>query len=115
MRITDVQIHPIRKGDDKLKAFATMTIDQCFVVRDLKVIYGNKGLFVAMPSRRKGDGAFSDIAHPLDSETRMMIEDAIIGEYLRVMNIKSDRPMDRRRLDEAEVSRNEPATGSVSR
>lgn len=100
MRITDVQIHPIRKGDDKLKAFATMTIDRCFVVRDLKVIYGTKGLFVAMPSRRKGDGAFSDIAHPLDSDTRIMIEDAVIGEYLRVVDRREEHDADRRPLEE---------------
>ena len=70
--------------DEKLKAFATITIDGCFVVRGLKVILGNSGLFVAMPSRKKSDGSYTDVAHPLNNETRRAIEEKVIGEYKRV-------------------------------
>lgn len=79
MEITEVKVFPSTEG--KLKAYATMVIDNCFIIRDLKIIESNKGLFVSMPSRRKKDGTFKDIAHPLDLETRQMIENKIIEEY----------------------------------
>ena len=85
MEITEVRIFPIKKEDDKLKAFATITLDNCFVVRDLKIIQGNSGLFIAMPSRKKRDGTYADIAHPVDSQTRQMIENTIIQEYQRML------------------------------
>lgn len=99
MQITEVQIFPVRQGDERLKAFATLTIDNCFVVRDLKIINGNRGLFVAMPSRRKADGEYVDVAHPLDSATRTVIENAVIGEYSRVMDGASDHAVPRRLLE----------------
>ena len=61
MQITEVRVFPAGKADEKLKAFATVTFDHCFVVRDLKVINGNKGLFIAMPSRKRSDGSYVDI------------------------------------------------------
>lgn len=79
MNITEVKVFPTTEG--KLKAYATMVIDNCFIIRDLKIIESAKGLFVSMPSRRKKDGTFKDIAHPLDLETRQMIENKIIEEY----------------------------------
>jgi stage V sporulation protein G len=79
MEITEVKIYPANVG--KLKAYATMVIDNCFIIRDLKVIESDKGLFISMPSRRKKDGSFKDIAHPLNQETREMIEKRIIEEY----------------------------------
>ncbi len=81
MQITEVRVFPAGKADEKLKAFATVTFDHCFVVRDLKVINGNKGLFIAMPSRKRSDGSYVDIAHPLDTKTRSYIEQIVISEF----------------------------------
>lgn len=82
MEITEVKVYPVQ-DNEKLKGYATIIFDGCFVVRDLKIIDGNTGLFVAMPSKKKKDGTYRDIAHPLNNETRSMIEDAIIREYGR--------------------------------
>lgn len=79
MKITEVKIFP--STEDRLKAYVTITIDGCFVVRDLKIIQGPAGLFVAMPSKKRKDGQFRDIAHPLNKETREMIEDQIFLAY----------------------------------
>lgn len=81
MEITEVRIFPV--NEDKLKAYVTITFDNCFVVRDLKVINGNTGLFIAMPAKRRKDGTFKDIAHPLNAETREMMEKRILVEYER--------------------------------
>lgn len=83
MEITEIKVFPAKEG--KLKAYATMVFDNCFIIRDLKIIEsGNKGMFVSMPSRRKKDGSFKDIVHPLNSETRKMIEETVIMEYKKV-------------------------------
>jgi stage V sporulation protein G len=82
MKITEVKVYLANEG--KLKAYATMVFDECFIVRDMKIINSEKGLFVSMPSRRKKDGSFKDIVHPLNVETRKMIEDTIIEEYKKV-------------------------------
>ena len=79
MQVTDVKIY--LRENDKLKAFATITLDDCFVIRGLKIIEGNKGRFVAMPSMRKKDGTFQDIAHPINNETRVLIEEKVFGAY----------------------------------
>ena len=79
MEISEVRVTV--RTDEKLKAFASVTFDDCFVVRGLKVIQGNKGLFVAMPSRRRPDGTFQDIAHPINNAMRDLIEEKVIGEY----------------------------------
>jgi stage V sporulation protein G len=81
MEITEVRVFPVH--EEKLKAYVTITLDGCFVVRDLKVIQGNTGLFVAMPAKRRRDGTFKDIAHPLNQETRDRMERAILAEYER--------------------------------
>lgn len=81
MEITEVRL--TLRDEERLKAFVSITFDNAFVVRGLKVIEGNTGLFVAMPSRRRKDGEFRDIAHPINNETRQMIEDAILSEYER--------------------------------
>ena len=81
MEITEVRVFPV--NEEKLKAYVTITLDGCFVVRDLKVIHGNGGLFVAMPAKRRKDGTFKDIAHPLNSETRDRMERIILEEYDR--------------------------------
>ncbi|MCL5884919.1 MAG: septation regulator SpoVG [Deltaproteobacteria bacterium] len=82
MEITEVKVYPVQ-DNEKLKGYATIIFDNCFVVRDLKIIEGNSGLFVAMPSKKKKDGTYRDIAHPLNNETRSKIEEAIIREYGR--------------------------------
>lgn len=81
MKITEVKIYPARESGTRLKAYATIVFGNAFIVRDLKVIEGEKGLFVSMPSRRRKDGSFRDIAHPLNGEMRKHIEDSIITEY----------------------------------
>ena len=81
MEITEVRVFPV--SEERLKAYVTITLDACFVVRDLKVINGNTGLFVAMPAKRRKDGTFKDIAHPLNSETRERMEKIILAEYER--------------------------------
>ncbi len=80
MEITEVKVYPVKESG-RLKAYATVVFDNCFIIRDLKVIEGDKGFFVSMPSRRRKDGSFRDIVHPLDSDTRKIIEDRIITEY----------------------------------
>lgn len=79
MKITEVKVFPV--NEEKLKAYASITIDDCFVVRDLKIIQGTGGLFVAMPSKKRKDGQFRDIAHPLNKETREEIEDRVFEAY----------------------------------
>ncbi len=81
MEVTEVRVFPV--NEEKLKAYVTITFDDCFVVRDLKVINGNNGLFVAMPSKKRKDGTFKDTAHPLNNETRKMIEEKVLAEYER--------------------------------
>lgn len=80
MEITEVKVFPV--NEEKLKAYITVVFDNCFVVRDLKIIAGNTGLFVAMPSKRRKDGVYKDIAHPLNQSTRTMMEKIILEAYL---------------------------------
>ena len=84
MNITDVRIRKI-SDDGKMKAVVSITFDDEFVVHDIKIIDGQNGLFIAMPSRKMGEGDFRDIAHPLLSETRTKIKDAIFAEYEKVL------------------------------
>jgi stage V sporulation protein G len=84
MEITEVRVFPV--NEEKLKAYVTITFDDCFVVRDLKVIHGNNGLFVAMPSKKRKDGTFRDTAHPLNNQTRERIEAKVLSEYEREVN-----------------------------
>ncbi|HEY8464738.1 MAG TPA: septation regulator SpoVG [Bacillota bacterium] len=80
MNITDVRLKKVN-SDGKMKAIASITIDDAFVVRDIRVIEGQNGLFVAMPSRKTPDGEFRDIAHPITQEARELIQTAILKEY----------------------------------
>ena len=80
MQITDVRVRKIEK-QGKMKAIVSMTIDNVFVVHDIKVIEGEKGLFIAMPSRKAADGEYRDIAHPINSGTRDMIQSIILNKY----------------------------------
>ncbi|MEW6055856.1 MAG: septation regulator SpoVG [Bdellovibrionota bacterium] len=79
MDITEIKVFPV--NEEKLKAYVTIILDNCFVVRDLKIINGTTGLFVAMPSKKRKDGVFKDIAHPLNNETRDMMENKILAAY----------------------------------
>jgi stage V sporulation protein G len=81
VEITEVRVFPV--NEEKLKAYVTITLDHCFVVRDLKVISGATGLFIAMPAKRRKDGTFKDIAHPLNAQTRERMEKVILAEYDR--------------------------------
>ena len=81
MDVTEVRVFPV--AEDRLKAYVTITFDDCFVIRDLKVINGNSGLFVAMPSKRRKDRSYRDTAHPLNNQTRHMIESRVLEEYQR--------------------------------
>ena len=87
MKITEVKIYPVEEGG-RLKAYATMVFDDRFIIRDLKVIEGDKGFFISMPSRKRKDGSFRDIVHPLNSETRSEIEQTIIDEYKKQLETK---------------------------
>ena len=80
MQITDVRIRRISK-EGKMKAVVSITLEDEFVVHDIKVIEGEKGLFIAMPSRRAADGEYRDIAHPINSDTREMIQKTILEKY----------------------------------
>ncbi len=80
MQITDVRVRRIDK-EGKMKAVVSITIDNEFVIHDIKVIEGEKGLFIAMPSRMAADGEYRDIAHPINSHTRELISDTVIGKY----------------------------------
>lgn len=80
MTITDVRVRKVEK-EGKMKAVVSITIDQEFVVHDIKVIEGDRGLFIAMPSKRTADGEFRDIAHPINSETRENIQKIILESY----------------------------------
>lgn len=89
MNITDVRIRKV-SDEGKMKAIVSITFDDEFVVHDVKIIEGQNGLFVAMPSRKMGEGDFRDIAHPLLSETRNKIKDAIFAEYEKLLKENED-------------------------
>lgn len=89
MRITDVRVRKVEK-EGKMKAVVSITIDDEFVVHDIKVIEGVKGLFIAMPSRKAADGEFRDIAHPINSETRDNIQNIILEEYQKQMTAEEE-------------------------
>ncbi len=84
MQITSVNVKKYDKEESKMKGIASVLIDDCFVIRDIRIIEGTDGLFIAMPSRRKNDGEYQDVAHPINAETRKMFEDAIFEEYNKV-------------------------------
>lgn len=83
MQITEVRVFPV--DEEKLKAYASIVLDACFIVNDLKVIEGKRGLFISMPSRRRKRGGYRDVAHPLNNETRRLIEESVLAEYQRAL------------------------------
>ncbi len=84
MRITDVRVRKMTQ-DSKMKAIVSITIDDEFVVHDIKVIEGEKGMFIAMPSKKASDGEYRDIAHPINSETRDRIQRIILDSYEKAL------------------------------
>lgn len=85
MQITDVRIRKVTK-EGKLKAVVSITLDDEFVVHDIKVIEGDKGLFISMPSRKTTDGEYRDIAHPINSTTRDRIQELILSRYQQLLD-----------------------------
>lgn len=81
MKISDVRIRIVKKDDNKLKGVATITIDDCFAVHEIKIIDGRDGLFIAMPTRKTPDGEYKDIVHPINTETREQISQAVLAAY----------------------------------
>ena len=84
MEITSVKVHKTEREGSRMKGYATVTLDDCFVVRNIRIIQGEDKLFIAMPSRKVADDKYEDIAHPINAETRKMFEDAIFEEYEKV-------------------------------
>jgi len=93
MEITEVKVFPIQ--EEKLKAFVSIVFDHSFMVNDIKIIQGRDGLFISMPSRKKKNGEFKDVAHPLNNETRRMIEEKVLAEYDRVREERGEPPAER--------------------
>lgn len=83
MEITEIRIFPLK--EEKLRAFVSIVLDGCFLISDIKIIEGQDGLFLSMPSKKGKNGKFRDIAHPLNSETREMMEHSIIDEYYKTI------------------------------
>ncbi|MFH1958645.1 MAG: septation regulator SpoVG [bacterium] len=102
MEITDVRI--FLRDEAKLKGYATVTFDSCFVIHNLRVIEGKNGLFVAMPSRKKKDGTHQDIAHPITPEMRKKIEDAVLGEFKKTVAEQPASPQPESPPDAAPLS-----------
>ncbi len=90
MKISDVRVRIVKKDDSKLKAVASVTFDDCFVIHDIKVIEGNEGFFIAMPSRKTNDGEYKDIAHPIKTETR----EELIAVILKAFEEEKAKPQD---------------------
>ena len=90
MQVTDVRIRKINNSEGKMRAIVSVTFDNEFVVHDIKIIEGINGLFIAMPSRKMGEGDFRDIAHPINSETRSKLQEAIFEEYEKVKEETED-------------------------
>lgn len=91
MTIDDVRIREVRNPAGRLKAIVSFTIDGCFVIHDVKIFEREEGFAIAMPSRKTSDGKYKDIAHPLNTETREMLQKLILGEYERFVREGGDK------------------------
>lgn len=87
MEITDIKIFPV--NEKRVKAYASIVFDDCFIIRDLKIIHGENKLFVAMPSKKMKDGTYRDTVHPLNNETRQKIESNVLQAYEKEINKKA--------------------------
>ncbi len=81
MKITSVNVHVTEKEDSRMKGFASVLIEDCFAIHDIRIIQGDNGLFIAMPSRKTATGGYRDIAHPITPECRQLFEDAVLEAY----------------------------------
>lgn len=86
MKITSVNVRVTEKEDSRMKGIASILLDDCFAIHDIRIIEGDKGLFIAMPSRKTATGEYRDIAHPITPECRKMFEDAVLDEYNKEIN-----------------------------
>lgn len=86
MKITSVNVRVTEKEDSRMKGIASVLVDDCFAIHDIRIIEGEKGLFIAMPSRKTQSGEYRDIAHPITPECRKMFEDAVLDEYNKELN-----------------------------
>lgn len=117
MDITDVKVIPV--DDEKLKAFVSIVFDHCFVVTDIKVINGPKGLFVSMPSKKRKDGTFKDIAHPLNNQMRQYLEEKVLSVYRQQVGGESQDaeapPPEAAAATQAEETAADPGAGQSER
>lgn len=95
MDITEVRVRLVKKEEGKLKAVASITIDGCFVVHDVKIIEGNEGFFIAMPSKRTPEGEYKDIVHPLNSATREQISKIVLQEFEKATTAEQEQTADK--------------------
>ena len=84
MKITEVRVRLVKKEEGKLKAVASITIDDCFVVHDVKILEGTEDYFIAMPSKKTPDGEYKDVVHPINTETRELLKDVVLAEFKKV-------------------------------
>src|SRR5213596_3141532 len=112
MEITDVKV--ILVDDEKLKAFVSIVFDQCFVVTDIKIIHGPKGLFVSMPSKKRKDGTFKDIAHPLNNQMRQYLEEKVLGIYRQQVAMGGGSTRTPEEADRVDAGHAVPSGGSGS-
>ena len=84
MNITEVRVRLVKKDEGKLKAVASITIDDCFVVHDVKILEGTDDFFIAMPSKKTPDGEYKDVVHPLNTDTRVLFSKTVLGEFEKV-------------------------------
>jgi stage V sporulation protein G len=89
MQITEVRVRLV-KGNEKVRGYASINFDDCFIVRGLTILAGEQGLYVVMPSKRRKDGSYQDIAHPINNETRIIIENAVLDEYQKCFDEEVD-------------------------
>ncbi|MCL2676047.1 MAG: septation regulator SpoVG [Firmicutes bacterium] len=94
MNITEVRVRLVKKDEGKLKAVATITIDDCFVVHDIKIIKGTDDHFIAMPSKKTSTGEYKDIVHPLNTETRERLRDLILKEFEKAVREAAEQPQE---------------------
>jgi stage V sporulation protein G len=111
MEITEVKI--TLKDEEKLKAYASVTFDNAFVVRGMKVINGKTGFFISMPSRKKSDGTYQDIAHPINNQTREQIENAILGKYKEALEQRVEEAEVKGKVEPEKPDQGEPEAGKA--
>lgn len=109
MQITDVRLRKVNNQDTRMKALVSITFEDSFVIHDLRVIEGNNGLFVAMPSKRTPDGEFRDIAHPINSEMRQHVQEEIMRVYEETEDVAETQKADSSDEDEKTEAGEEPA------